>query len=54
MKCSNAYNLGYKDCTSYENMSAATQLLLSWVIEADDIGIFPSESHPRFVYTYSM
>lgn len=40
MSCSNAYNLGYKESAPYKNMSAAAQLLLNWVTEADDIGIF--------------
>lgn len=54
MKCSNAYNLGYKDSASYKNMSAAAQLSLNWVTEADDIEIFSSadDTIPGFVYRY--
>lgn len=54
MSCSNAYNLGYKESASYKNMSAAAQLLLNWVTEADDIGIFPSanDTVPGFAFWY--
>lgn len=54
MSCSNAYNLGYKESAPYKNMSAAAQLLLNWVTEADDIGIFPSASDtvPGFAFRY--